>query len=101
KKLLLLAKKYGAIIIGTAIPALAVFLYSRTMFLPPVAGIGINTAFTPLEKYVELFAHFMVAACILAIGMFFVRQYLGKIQVKRKYLVGLTLVIVSVILIVA
>ncbi|WKZ30178.1 MAG: DUF2298 domain-containing protein [Candidatus Dojkabacteria bacterium] len=101
KKLLLLAKKYGAIIIGTAIPALAVFLYSRTMFLPPVAGIGINTAFTPLEKYFELFAHFMVAACILVFGMFFVRQYIGKIQIKRKYLVGLTLVIVSVILIVA
>jgi uncharacterized membrane protein len=101
KSAVALGKRFGVLLLGIATPALAVFLYSRTMFLPPVAGIGINTAFTEIDKFLQLFAHFLIAGFVAFLGRFLFAKYLKGREISSRFMQSIALIIVGLIIVAA
>lgn len=88
----------GAPVVVFAVPQ---FLMSRSYYLPPVGGIGINTQFSPLFDTFKLFGQYFLLALVSFIGLWTVYKTAGKkelVDSKREIILAILLAALAVIL---
>lgn len=98
----LISKIKSLVVFGVfvAIPAVALFLISRLVFLPAVSGIGINTSFSPFLGYVQLFGQFMILVVWILICVFALRKKIRQNEhLKTALIQSMILFLVGVFII--
>jgi uncharacterized membrane protein len=97
--------KYTGLAIISLIPFILIFVLSRSSFVPPVNGIGINKVFSPIEGVFLLFGQFAILSFITFVVITALikikpslMRYIKQNKVKFAALVLITSVIMMILL---
>lgn len=100
-----LVPKYTSLAILSLIPFILIFLLSRSSFVPPVNGIGINKVFSPIEAMFLLFGQFAILSLITFVIMAILVKvkpnlinYINQNRIKFASLMLLASIIIMVLL---